>query len=505
VIVRIRFDNGHRAGEIVDVGDKTVTIGRAADCALTLTDAKASARHASLQRREDGTLVLRDLGSTNGTFVDGVRISSPVVLAGNELVRIGDTTMTVLTDDVPTVVAARPPAPAVHEGRPPPRPERAEPLKPAGAAPGAPVAIPPASRSASMIERIKLRRAVNRAMVVAGVAVIAAVAVGVLLAAGVFEGARRPTVSDVARTASPSVLLVIAEVKGVPHERGTGWVLDATQGLVVTNNHVLQGGDTVIVGKGATRAGTAMRASAAQRIAAAPCEDIAVIRVSDVTGLKALPLATAVSAGDPVVGLGFPLDASLSAPLVVTSGVVSVPRTEYSPASTNAPDVPFLPNVVQTDTTINPGNSGGPLVNFGGQVVGMNTATLTSVGGRAVQGSNYSIRFDELRKVTDQLRAGRSIGWAGFEFTYADPAKLRQLGYPPGLIVTSAESGSPASQVPIFSSGPTLLTAINGHALDTTLKSYCDAVKDISSGQTVPLTVYTRPRSAPDVVNVTFG
>ena len=118
----------------------------------------------------------------------------------------------------------------------------------------------------------------------------------------------------------------------------------------------------------------------------------------------------------------------------------------------------------------------------------MNSAGLDQNQGRTVQGEGYAIGSDQIKQVVATLRTGKSIGWAGFGLDYPDPNALQQKGLPPGLIVNYIEPGSPASQLSVFQNGPVLITSINGHQLDTTLKSYCDAVKGID-GQTVPVTV----------------
>ena len=141
-----------------------------------------------------------------------------------------------------------------------------------------------------MIERIQLRRKTNRAIVAAAGSGVVAVAAIVLAAAGVFSGSdEKPTVADVVKTVSPSSLLVTAETDGQPVEKGTAWVLDAKQGLLVTNNHVAQGGETLKVSVGGT---STAAARPAKIVGAAPCEDIAVIQVTGMTGLQTLPIAS---------------------------------------------------------------------------------------------------------------------------------------------------------------------------------------------------------------------
>ena len=328
-------------------------------------------------------------------------------------------------------------------------------------------------------------------MAIAVGAIIVAVAAIVLAVSGAFDSGGPPTVAQVVTKVTPSTLLVVASQNGQPAEKGTAWVLDGPAGLVVTNNHVAQGGNSLSVGTGGGQTGTvAMSSHPASIVGTAPCEDIAVLKVPDVRNLPSLPLAdqSQLQAGDGVIALGFPVNASLNDNLVATSGIVSVPHTQFSAEASGADDVPDLPNVVQTTAAINPGNSGGPLVNFQGQLVGMDSAGLDENQGRTVQGEGYAIGSARIAQIVAKLRTGHSIGWAGFGLDYPDPQTLQSKGLPPGLIVNYTEPGSPASQIQAFQGGPVLITSINGHQLDTTLKSYCDAVQGVD-GKTVPVTV----------------
>jgi len=490
----ITIETGDGAHHTVELAQDVVTIGRRADADVEIDDPEVSGHHARVSRGADGELVLEDLGSTNGTRVAGVRIAAPTVLAGGEEVHVGKTLVHVSATDPATA----PPAPPADRTR------AAAPAPVAAAAPPpGDAAVPPPPPGASVIERIKLRRSVNRALALAiGGVVIAIVAVA-LAVSGVFGGSDKTTVADVVKAASPSTLLIIGERQGKPYDKGTGWVLDGARGLVVTNNHVVQGGETLKVGVPGEETGSlGPNARDAKIVGAAPCEDIAVIRVSGAT-LKTLQLGRQgdLQAGEQVVGLGYPANASLRDNLVATSGVVSVPKTVYVAGA----DVPELPNVVQTDAAINPGNSGGPLIDLDKKLVGMNTAGLDASGGRVIQGQGYAIGVDRIRQIAASLRQGRSIGWAGLGLEFPDQGRLAALGLPVGLLVDHTEAGSPASRVSALNSGTVLLTAINGKPIDTTLKSYCAAVTGIRSGETATLTIVPGPGQAPLDVPMQFG
>lgn len=493
----IVVESGELEGKAFEISADGLTVGRDAGCSLTLADRQLSSHHAEFERSDDGQFRLRDLGSTNGTIVDGKRIEGSVVLSGDERVRVGRTQLRVsrrnpASGDTQLAVVPAAAATVTSPAQPLAPPPLARPPAGAGAAGAAGAAIP-APHSPSMIQRVKLQRSVNRAVALAIAAVVVAVVAVGLAVAGVFSGggSGTPTVAGVVSKVAPSTLLVLAERGGQVAEEGTAWVLDAKQGLIVTNNHVAQGGDTLSVGTGGTPTGTvAMGSHAATIVAAAPCEDIAVLHVNGVQSLPALPLAAQgqLKTGDGVIALGFPVNASLNDNLVATSGIVSVPHTQYSADAAQAIDVPDLSNVIQTTAAINPGNSGGPLVNYKGQLVGMDSAGLDQAGGRTVQGQGYAIGSDRISQIVSQLRNGHSLGWAGFGLDFPDPNQLRSKGLPAGLLVRYTEAGSPASKIPEFQNGTVLITSIDGKPLGTTLKSYCDAVQGVA-GRTVPVTV----------------
>lgn len=473
---------------VVETGD-SIVVGRRAECDLVLEDSQVSGRHAEIQSVPGTGMVVRDLGSTNGTRVAGVRIEGPATLTGGEEVRVGETVLRPSATDPKlappppaggAAVAAAAGAGAAAAGA------QAAGAQPVAGAPAAGAPLPPPPPSASRIERLRLARTANRALFLAGGAVLVAAIAVILAVTGVFSSSKeKPTVAQVVKAITPSTLLIIGERNGEPVEKGTGWVLDADQGLVVTNNHVVQGGETLKVGVG-TSGGKPLSERVAKIVGAAPCEDIAVIKVTPTDGLRTLPLGSQskLTEGDGVVALGFPANASFRDNLVATSGVVSTVRTVFEAGS----DVPSLPNVIQTDAATNPGNSGGPLVNFDKKLVGMNTAGFTAAGGRVIQGQGYAVGVDRIKQIVARLRQGHSIGWAGLGLSFPDPEKLRQAGAPEGLLVTHTESGSPASRIAELNQGTVLLVGINGRRLGTTLRSYCAAVRDIAPGRTAPIT-----------------
>jgi S1-C subfamily serine protease len=234
----------------------------------------------------------------------------------------------------------------------------------------------------------------------------------------------------------------------------------------------------------------------AQIAGAAPCDDLAVLKVSDKSGLEDFPLGSQddLEEGEQVVAVGYPANASLDDNLTSTAGVVSVVQSSFrAPAA----DAPSYPNVVQTDAALNPGNSGGPLIDERKRLVGVNTATLTSIGGQPIQGQGYAIGVDRVKQLVGTLRSGHSQGWAGFglAFVKGKPRGALSTGV---LAVPMGGTEAPGAIV------GGLVSQINGAKVGSTFAGYCDAVRSIGSGQTAVLTIQTEPNVRPQQVPVKF-
>jgi S1-C subfamily serine protease len=164
---------------------------------------------------------------------------------------------------------------------------------------------------------------------------------------------------------------------------GTGVVYDAAAGYIITNAHVVDGATsiTVTVGSGPARD--------AQLVAADTNADIAVLRVTDATGLVAAKFGSSasISVGDPVVAIGNAL--ALEGGMTVTQGIVSALNRSLEFSSGT------LTGLIQTDAAISSGNSGGALVNSAGQVIGINTAVAASYAGVNVSNIGFAISIDD--------------------------------------------------------------------------------------------------------------
>src|SRR4051794_13376051 len=431
--MQLTITSGPGAGRSVKVEGTEFTIGREAGVDLVLQDGKASRRHAALRVLPDGRATLYDLGSSNGTFVNGRRIQS-TLLQGGEQIQIGDTLL------VADGAAAGAPAPSPQPPQPVPVQPTAptEPLTPATPPPGeqqhAAGFTPPSpqpvvqrpSRTQSAIQRIMLQRAVNRATIIGIVAIVLVVALGAMAAFGVFSGGKSSlSNAEIVDKTRPSTWFVVNDHGGGRVGRGTGWVWDASKGIIVTNAHVLAESQNVTVAKGddlkIEQVGDTFRAGpngrTAKILGAANCEDIGVLQVSDTSGLTNLPRGTQkdLKVGDHVVAVGYPGTHNITqsafgpgftrAQLTATSGDVSTVSTTFGAVDEGTDSFGPYQNVVLTDTVINPGNSGGPLVNEKGELVGMNSAGASG----DVTGQNYAVGVDRINEMVPRIMSGQNV------------------------------------------------------------------------------------------------
>jgi serine protease Do len=234
---------------------------------------------------------------------------------------------------------------------------------------------------------------------------------------------------------------------------GSGFVFDR-QGHIVTNNHVIYGGSNVTV---TFSNGTIYTAEV---VGADMFSDIAVLKVvtkeeETAQGVSKgfIPLqlgnSSMLAIGDEVAAIGNPFGLTGS----MTTGVVSGLGRLIPIQTTNITTTPearafSIPNIIQTDAAINPGNSGGPLLNMNGEVVGLNTAILSS--GQFFSGIGFSIPSDTLRIIVPALIANGTYlhPWVGVGGTDITPEIALALGLEEarGFLVTDITPGSPADK-----------------------------------------------------------
>lgn len=209
---------------------------------------------------------------------------------------------------------------------------------------------------------------------------------------------------------------------------GSGFIL-STDGYIMTNAHVVDGADELLVTLPDKREFKAKVVGADKRT------DVAVVKI-EAAGLPAVRIgdASRIRVGEWVMAIGSPFGLENT----VTAGIVSAKARDTGD---------FLP-FIQTDVAINPGNSGGPLINLRGEVIGINSQIYSRSGG--FMGISFAIPIDEAMRVSDQLRASGKVtrGRIGVSIDQVskDVAESLGLGEARGALVRSVEPDSPAAK-----------------------------------------------------------
>lgn len=230
---------------------------------------------------------------------------------------------------------------------------------------------------------------------------------------------------------------------------GSGFVVDAG-GFIVTNNHVIEGADTI---EAAFPNGEIFEA---ELIGRDPSTDIAVLKIDAGKDLPFVSFAGADSAqvGEWVIAIGNPLGYSSS----VAAGIVSARNRNISMGRYD--------DFIQTDVAINKGNSGGPLFNMDGEVVGVNTAIVSPTGYSV--GLSFSIPADLASSVVDQLREFGETrrGFLGVVVQEVDRDKARVFGLktPYGALIRSVTEDGPAAKAGLKRGD--LITSLGGSKLE---------------------------------------
>lgn len=285
---------------------------------------------------------------------------------------------------------------------------------------------------------------------------------------------------------------VFRRIFGIPAERiaqslGSGVIIDASRGLVLTNNHVVEDADEVQV----TLADG--RTLKAEFVGNDADTDIALMRIP-AQNLTAIPIADSdqLQIGDFVVAIGNPFGVGQT----VTSGIVS------AVGRNNLPGAGYQ-NFIQTDASINPGNSGGALVNLNGELVGINTASFNPRGSMAGNiGLGFAIPSNLASRIKDQLLAGGVVrrGTLGIDTQDVDARLAQALGVPEarGAVVTRVYPGSAGGAAGLKVGD--VVVAANGQPIDN-----AEALRNFQGLQTPDATVVLDVRRDGKPLRITSG
>ncbi|MGW4273413.1 S1C family serine protease, partial [Streptomyces seoulensis] len=285
--------------------------------------------------------------------------------------------------------------------------------------------------------------------------------------AGKEPAGRAPdSVAGIAARALPSVVTLHVSGSG-EQGTGTGFVLDGL-GHILTNNHVVEpaassGAISVTFSGGQT--------AKARVVGRDTGYDLAVVQVTGVRGLTAMPLGNSdnVQVGDPVVAIGAPFDLANT----VTSGIISAKDRPITAGGEKGDggDVSYV-DALQTDAPINPGNSGGPLLDSGGRVIGVNSAIRSADTGSDVQtgqagsiGLGFAIPVNQAKRVAEELintgRASHPVIGVTLDMNYTgDGARVGDKSRDGGAPVTPGGPGAKAG----IKAGD-VITAVDGRTV----------------------------------------
>jgi len=263
---------------------------------------------------------------------------------------------------------------------------------------------------------------------------------------------------------------------GTPQTRkssalGSGFIIDK-KGLVITNNHVIQDSEDIVVRVGGDKE------YKAKIIGADPLSDIAVLQINSKEKFIPVKFGDSDKAriGDWVIAIGNPYGQGGT----VTSGIIS--------ARNRSIGLSRYEDYIQTDASINSGNSGGPLFNMNGDVIGINTAILGKGGSIGI---GFSIPSNNAKKVVDQLiEFGETKrGWLGVRIQVVtdEIADVEKLGEPRGALVASVAEKSPSNKAGIKAGD--IILEFNGTKIDQ-MKELPIIVAQTEVGKTVDVKIW---------------
>lgn len=286
----------------------------------------------------------------------------------------------------------------------------------------------------------------------------------------------------------PSVVSIDVKGNGT-EDQGTGMII-TSNGLVVTNNHVIAAavnGGTITV----TRTGTT-KSMKATLIGTNPIDDVALIKINNVSNLATVTFGNSndLLVGDPVVAIGNALGLAAGTP-TVTSGIVSALGRTVTAGTSSSTET--LSNMIQTDAAINPGNSGGPLLDAQGDVVGMNTAVAgTLADGSSAQNIGFAIPVSTIESLLKSLKAGASVvnhgAFIGVEITSMTPALQAEYGFSvsSGVVVMSVIAGTGAASAGVKQGD--IIVGINSTVINST-QDVSSVVSSLRPGDEITLKI----------------
>jgi S1-C subfamily serine protease len=296
------------------------------------------------------------------------------------------------------------------------------------------------------------------------------------------------------------------EPEGGGTATGSGFLID-TEGHIITNNHVVEGSDSVEV-----KLGSSDTTHSAEVVGSDPATDVALLKV-DAPADQLHPLllgdSSKVLVGEQVIAIGNPFGLDRT----VTAGIISAVQRQIQ-----APNGFSISHVIQTDAAINPGNSGGPLIDSSGRVIGINSQIQTGGGGGNV-GIGFAVPINTAREVVRQIKENGEVehAYLGINGSSITPDLARALKLPveEGVLVNEVVKGGPADQAGIqggdtsatiegasIELGGDIVTEVDGEKV-AGMEEVINAVNEASPGDKMVLKV--RRDDSNKNVTVTLG
>jgi 2-alkenal reductase len=277
---------------------------------------------------------------------------------------------------------------------------------------------------------------------------------------------------------------------------GTGFII-SEEGYIVTNWHVVEGGDAFQV---VLQDGTPVEA---ELIGIDPRDDLAVVKIApeNVPAVVSFGDSEAVKPGQEVLAIGSPLGAFAN---TVTAGIIGgVGRNQL--AAQNDSMCQDYSNLIQHDAAINHGNSGGPLFNLQGEVIGVNTLGIpTDDQGQPVQGLFFAVPSNTVEIAVNQLIEDGSISRAylGVTFYELSPEMARQYELPVeyGALISEVAGGSPAESAGLARND--IILSVNGTAISES-QPFTELMLPLQAGETVTFSVLRDGQTSD--IQVTLG
>ncbi len=453
----LRVVRGAGEGREIALGDELVIGREAAGDGRLDGEPALSRRHARIVRGAGGGLTIEDLGSLNGTRVNGERIAAATALRAGDRVQLGETVLVVADHDDPVAPAA--PAARAQETV----------LVDAPRIPAAPAPRQrprPSPGLATLVERPELRIGAATALALLAVVVWLLVRGGDADPSSILRDGRRSTVQLIVQPSGVVQRVARAAPATAPPRSGSGIVVDARRGLILTADRLVAGAARL---SGRFGDGSARRAAL---VARAPCDGIALVRLPGLPGgarAADLGAAGALSRGDAVVALGYPGSrvggrvrggGLRAAPGVVAGGRA---RATLDPAD------PRLRGLILHSARVGAGGAGGPLVDADGEVVGLNLVAPDR--GRIAA----ALPIERAAGLYGDLATARTERDLGLRL---EPWSEIRRGRP-GLLVTGVDPGGPRLL------GATIF-AIGGTVVDDA-GDVCRALAGVRRGQRVRL------------------